>query len=89
MTARVGTAEPFARFAYTLDAYAIVFLGTTVSAEGEPQILGTLLGIVILGILNNGMTLFGVPFFAQNIFKGMLILVAVISSAILRERRAR
>lgn len=88
VTARVGTAEPFVRFGYVLDAFAVVFLGTTTSAEGEPHIPGTLLGILILGVLNNGMTLLGVPFFAQNILKGALVLVTVLISSILRHRRS-
>ncbi len=88
VTARSGTAEPFARFAYTLDAFAIVYLGTTLAEEGEPTILGTCAGILILSILNNGMVLVGVPFFAQSIFKGVLILLAVISGSVIRKRRS-
>jgi ribose transport system permease protein len=87
VTARVGTAEPFVRFGYVLDAFAVVFLGTTTSAEGEPHIPGTFLGILILGVLNNGMTLLGVPFFAQNILKGALVLITVLISSLLRQQR--
>jgi ribose transport system permease protein len=87
VTARVGTAEPFVQFGYVLDAFAVVFLGTTTSAEGEPHIPGTFLGILILGILNNGMTLLGVPFFAQNILKGVLVLITVLVSSLLRQQR--
>jgi ribose transport system permease protein len=87
VTARVGTAEPFVQFGYVLDAFAVIFLGTTTSAEGEPHIPGTFLGILILGILNNGMTLLGVPFFAQNILKGVLVLITVLVSSLLRQQR--
>ena len=87
VTARVGTAEPFVRFGYVLDAFAVVFIGTTTSSEGEPHILGTFLGIIILGVLSNGMTLLGVPFFAQNILKGALVLTTVMVSSLLRHQR--
>lgn len=86
-TARVGTAEPFVRFGYVMDAFAIVFIGTTTSAEGEPSILGTLLGIVILGVLSNGMNLIGVPFSAQTILKGVIILFTVLISSIIRNQK--
>ena len=86
-TARVGTAEPFVRFGYVMDAFAIVFIGTTTSAEGEPSIPGTLLGIVILGVLSNGMNLIGVPFSAQNILKGVIILFTVLISSIIRNQK--
>lgn len=87
VTARIGTAEPFVKFGYVMDAFAIVFIGTSTSAEGEPGILGTLLGIVILGVLSNGMNLIGVPFSAQNVLKGVIILATVLTSSILRSKR--
>ncbi len=87
VTARVGTAEPFVRFGYVLDAFAVVFLGTTTSEEGEPHIPGTVLGILIMGVLSNGMTLVGVPFFAQNILKGAIVLITVVVSSIMRQQR--
>lgn len=87
VTARIGTAEPFVRFGYTLDAFAVVFIGTTIGAEGEPNIPGTLLGIIILGVLSNGMTLLGAPFFAQNILKGALVLATVVVSSLLRHQQ--
>jgi ribose transport system permease protein len=86
VTARSGTAEPFGGFGYTLDAFAVVFIGTTIGKEGEPTIPGTLLGIIILGILSNGLTLVGAPFFAQNIIKGVLVLIMVVVSSLLRNQ---
>ena len=87
VTARVGTAEPFVRLGYVLDAFAVVFLGTTTSEEGEPNIPGTLIGILIMGVLSNGMTLLGVPFFAQNILKGSIVLITVVVSSMMRQQR--
>ena len=87
VTARIGTAEPFVRFGYVLDAFAVVFLGTTIGEEGEPNIPGTLLGIIILGVLSNGMTLLGAPFFAQNILKGVLVLTSVMVGSLLRHQQ--
>lgn len=87
VTARSGVAEPFARFAYTIDCYAAIFLGTTVTPEGEPTMFGTAIGILILGVLNNGLNLFGVAFYLQNVLKGLLILAAVVGGSLLRMRR--
>jgi len=87
VVARVGAAEPFSRFAYVLDAFAAVFLGATVRLEGRPHMLGTAVGVLALGVLNNGLTMFGTSFFMQNILKGVLILLAVAGSVAIQLRR--
>lgn len=79
--ARTGTGEPFSKFAYTLDSFVAVSIGLMVLRRGMPHIPGTMVGVFILGVLNNGLVLVGAPFYLQNILKGFLILLAIIVNA--------
>ncbi len=72
-----GTAVPGAATAYELLVITAVLLGGTSLAGGEGRTVGTLLGVLILGTLNNGMTLLAVPSFYQIAANGLLLLVAV------------
>jgi ribose transport system permease protein len=65
-----------------LDAIAAVFLGMTVSDEGEPHVLATLLGVMMLGVLDNGLTQMQVNSYVREILIGSIIVVAVASSSL-------
>ena len=88
VVARIGAAEPFAQFALVIDAFAAVAIGETVRLEGRPYMFGTCVGVLTLAVLSNGLTMLGVEFHLQNIFKGILILVAVVGNAVIGRRRA-
>lgn len=75
--ARVVSGQPTAGQGFELDAIAAVVLGGTSLMGGRGRILGTLVGAVILGVLNNGLILLNVPFFHQLMIKGAVIVVAV------------
>ena len=64
--------------AYEMDAIAAVVLGGTSMTGGSGSLTGTLIGILILGVLNNGLNLLGVSSFYQQIVKGIVILIAVL-----------
>jgi len=85
LTSRLGSAQPSAGDAYLLDVIASVFLGMTTLKAGEPHILGSLLGVLIIGVLRNGMTLLGLSFYAQEIVKGIVIILAVASIAYIKK----
>lgn len=72
-----GAAVPGAAVGYELLAITAVLLGGTSLAGGEGKVSGTLLGVLILGVLNNGMTLLAVDSFYQTAAHGVLLLVAV------------
>lgn len=78
IASRVGSANTTAGDGYFLNSYAAVFIGCTVSRKGIPNILGTLSGCAILGILSNGLTMLQMPTYMQDIITGTIIILAVI-----------
>jgi len=78
VTARLDSAQPNAGISYELDAIAAVVIGGTSLAGGRGSIWGTVLGAVIIGVLNNGLVLLNVSPFWQEVVKGLVILLAVI-----------
>lgn len=77
IAARTGAALPQAGVAYELDAIAAVVIGGTSLAGGRGRITGTLLGILLIGVINNGLDLLGVSSFYQQVVKGAIIILAV------------
>lgn len=77
LTARLYSAQPNAGMGYELDAIAAAALGGTSLSGGHGTVVGTLLGALIIGVINNGMNLLSVPYFYQLIVKGIVILAAV------------
>ena len=78
---RVASANPTQGAGLMLDAIAAVFLGMTMSEEGEPHVLATLLGILILGVLDNGLTQMQVDSYIREILIGTIIVAAVAFSS--------
>lgn len=76
--ARLSSAQPTAGTGYELDAIAAVVLGGTSLAGGKGRIVGTLIGALILGFLNNGLNLLCVSSYYQMIVKAAVILLAVL-----------
>jgi ribose transport system permease protein len=77
VTARLDSATPIAGASYELDSIAAVVIGGTSLSGGRGSILGTVLGCLIIGVLNNGLVLLEVSPFWQQVIKGVVILVAV------------
>ncbi len=78
LASRLDSAQPTAGETYELDAIAAVVLGGTSLMGGKGRIVGTLIGVLIIGVLNNGLNLVGVSSFYQQIIKGLVIVVAVL-----------
>ena len=78
VASRVGSANTTAGQGYFLQSYAAVFIGCTVSKSGVPCVVGTLVGIIILAVLANGLTILQMPSFMQNIITGGIIILAVV-----------
>ncbi|WP_320823096.1 ribose ABC transporter permease [Reinekea sp.] len=79
ITARLSSAQPTAGLGYELDAIAAVVLGGTSLMGGKGRIMGTLIGALIIGFLNNALNLLDVSSYYQMLAKASVILLAVIA----------
>ncbi|MDR1137249.1 MAG: ABC transporter permease [Synergistaceae bacterium] len=78
LSSRIGTGQPSAANGYELDAIAAVVMGGTSLNGGSGSIVKTLLGVLTIGIINNGLSLLRVSSYIQQITMGVIILIAVI-----------
>lgn len=74
LTGRLMSGQPNAGVGFELDAIAAVVMGGTSISGGRGAILGTLVGALLLGVLNNGLNMIGVNPYVQNVIKGGIIL---------------
>ena len=79
LVSRLGSAQPTLGSGYELDAIAAVALGGTSMTGGRGKITGTLIGILIIAVLNNGLNIIGVSSYYQDVVKDLVIFLAVIS----------
>lgn len=79
LVSRLGSAQPTLGVGYELDAIAAVALGGTSMSGGRGKITGTLIGILIIAVLNNGLNIIGVSSYYQDVVKAFVIFLAVIS----------
>jgi inositol transport system permease protein len=77
LAARITTGQPNAGVAYELDAIAAAVIGGTSLSGGIGGVAGTLLGALLMGVINNGLDLLNVSSYYQQIIKGAIIVGAV------------
>jgi len=87
LTGQLATGNPTLGDNLMLNAIAAVFLGMTMSQEGEPHVLGTLVGVLLIGVLANGFTQLGVDTYIQRILTGAIIIASVTLSSLSRRNR--
>lgn len=80
----IGSGTTGAGDSYLINAFAAVFLGSATLRDGEFHIMGTFIGVLIIGIGFNGLAIFGVPTFFQYIFQGVILVGAVALSSVAR-----
>lgn len=85
--ARVASANPTQGDGLMLTAIAAVFLGMTLTENNQPRVLATLAGVVILGVLDNGLTQKNVDSYVREVLIGLIIIAAVGISALGRRPR--
>ncbi|MBR1919327.1 MAG: ABC transporter permease [Spirochaetales bacterium] len=77
LTSRLGAGNPEAASGYMMDTFAAALLGTTVLHMGLASPIGTIVGALMIGILNNGMTLAGAQYYMQDVTKALIIILSV------------
>jgi ribose transport system permease protein len=77
LMSQAGTAMPIAMNGAELDIIAAVLLGGIGLSGGRGTMIGTLLGIVIIGVVNNGLILAGVQIYWQMVARGLILIIAV------------
>jgi ribose/xylose/arabinose/galactoside ABC-type transport system permease subunit len=86
LASRVAAASPLAGAGYELDVIASVVIGGTSLQGGRGSIIGTLIGVFILGVIANGLNILGVPTYSQYVVKGLVLIAAVGVDGYLRKR---
>ncbi|HEY0033844.1 MAG TPA: ABC transporter permease, partial [Devosia sp.] len=86
---RVASANPTQGSGLMLNAIAAVFLGSTLSEHGEPRLLYTIIGVLVLGVLDNGLTQLSVDSYVRQILVGGIIILAVSTSSLTKGLRSR
>jgi ribose transport system permease protein len=79
LLSRLGSAQPTLGAGYEIDAIAATALGGTSMSGGSGKIYGTVIGVLIIAILSNGLNILGVSSYYQDVIKSAVILLAVLS----------
>jgi ribose/xylose/arabinose/galactoside ABC-type transport system permease subunit len=87
LTARTGSARPSAAVGFELDVITAVILGGASLSGGRGTLAGTFVALVLIGVINNGLTLAQVPAYWQGVVKGAILLAAVLYDELRRSRR--
>lgn len=88
LVGRMGTASPVAGDGYDMDAIASVVIGGTSVSGGTGSVLKTVIGVLLMSVINNSFNLLGVDMYFQYIFKGLIILFAVGADSFSKKRLA-
>lgn len=76
-TARLGSGQPTAGVGYELDAITAAILGGTNLFGGSGNLIGTLIGAFVMGVISNGQALLNISSYVQNIVRGIIVILAV------------
>jgi simple sugar transport system permease protein len=77
LASRIGTGQVSAGAPLLMDGVAAAFIGISVFGVGKPNVIGTLFGSILIGVLLNGLTMMNVPYYAQDIIKGGILISAL------------
>ena len=86
MNSRIATGDPNSGIGFEFDVIVAVVLGGTAITGGQGTIIGSIVGVLIVGVLNNGLNLLGVSTFYQNIVQGCVLIFAVGIDEVFRRR---
>ncbi|OUQ86704.1 sugar ABC transporter permease [Brevibacillus brevis] len=77
LAARIGTGQVSSGGSMLMDAVAAAFVGFSVFGAGKPNVFGTFVGAILIGVLLNGMTMLNLPYYAYDIIKGTVLVLAL------------
>lgn len=77
LAARLGSSQINAGAGYLMPSVAAAFIGFSVAGQGRPNAIGTFLGSVLVGVLENGLVMLSVPYYSMNIVKGVVLALAL------------
>jgi simple sugar transport system permease protein len=80
LASRIGSSQINAGAGYLMPAVAAAYIGFSVGGAGRPNAMGTLLGAVLMGVLENGLVMMSVPYYSLNIVKGGVLAIALAST---------
>lgn len=86
LASRIGSSQVNAGGGYLMDAVAAAYIGFSLAGSGKPNAFGTLIGAVILGVLQNGLVMLSVPYYAMDIIKGGVLALALALTYIHQKR---
>nr|WP_264081274.1 ABC transporter permease [Pectobacterium versatile] len=89
LSANLRQFTPLAGQAYLMDAIAAVFIGTVFHAQGRPNVTGTLIGVLFLGMIANGLNLMGLNFIVKDALSGVILVLALALSFLQGRLRQR
>jgi inositol transport system permease protein len=78
LTSRITTGQPNAGAGFELDAIAAVVIGGTSTTGGKGSMIGTLIGVLLIGVINNSLDLLNVTSYYQQVVMGIIIIGAVV-----------
>ncbi|WAU80708.1 ABC transporter permease [Streptomyces sp. Qhu-G9] len=87
LAARIGQGDVSAGTSQLLEAVAVALVGTSVLGRGRPNVWGTALGAVLIGIITTGLTIKGLPYYTQDVVEGAVLILALVFSFTLSKRR--
>lgn len=77
LASRIGSSQVNAGSAYLMDAVAAAYIGYSLGGSGKPNAVGTFIGAVLIGVLQNGLVMISVPYYAMDIVKGAVLALAL------------
>src|SRR6185436_3002084 len=86
-TSQTGTADPNVGIGYELDAIAAVIIGGAQLSGGSGTILGSLLGMLLIGMIRNGLVIVGVSIYLLIVVSGLIVIAAVAVNLLVDRRR--
>jgi simple sugar transport system permease protein len=77
LASRIGSSQVGAGSSYLMDAVAAAYIGFSLGGSGKPNAFGTFIGAILIGVLQNGLVMISVPYYAMDIVKGAVLALAL------------